>query len=140
MKVFIDSDAILDFLLLRKPYFRDVSKLLLLSRENSIKIYTSAIIISNIYSAASARQHYPKQIIIQKLKELTSIISIVDSTKLSIVNGFNSDFIDFENAIQYYTALENKCTFLITRNVKDYTKAKNIRVLTPSQFCKLFVK
>jgi predicted nucleic acid-binding protein len=138
MKVFIDSDAILDFLLLRKPYFRDVSKLLLLSRENSIKIYTSAIIISNIYYIT--RQHYPKQIIIQKLKELTSIISIVDSTKLSIVNGFNSDFIDFEDAIQYYTALENKCTFLITRNVKDYTKAKNIRVLTPSQFCKLFVK
>ena len=38
MKIFIDSDAILDFLLLRKPYFRDVSKLLLSSKENNIKL------------------------------------------------------------------------------------------------------
>ena len=138
MKVFIDSDVILDFLLLRKPHFRDVGKLLLSSREHNTKLYTSAIIISNVYYIT--RQYYPKQIIIQKLKELSSIINIVDSTKQSIINGFNADFTDYEDAVQYHTAIENKCAFLITRNIKDFKKAKNIRVVTPSQFCKLLVK
>ena len=78
--------------------------------------------------------------IAQKIKELASIIQIVDSTRQSIYQSFESDFSDFEDAIQYHTALESKCTFFITRNTKDYKKAKNMRVLTAAQFCKLFVK
>lgn len=137
MKVFIDSDVILDFLLSREPFLNDVVELFLLKDKRNLKFFTSAIIISNVYYIS--RQHFPKQIIIDKLKDLSLVIDIVDSTKSAIINGYNSDFSDFEDAVQYYTAIENKCAFLITRNVKDFKKAKNIRVLSASQFCKLFV-
>jgi predicted nucleic acid-binding protein len=76
----------------------------------------------------------------QKIIELSKLVQIVDSTRQSIYQSFESDFPDFEDAIQYHTALESKCTFFITRNTKDYKKAKNMRVLTAAQFCKLFVK
>lgn len=138
MKVFLDSDIILDFLLKREPFFIEALQLFILKEKEDFKLYTSAIIISNVYYISG--KQFPKPLIKQKIKELSSIIQIVDSTRQSICQSFESDFSDFEDAIQYHTALESKCTFLITRNTKDFKKAKNIRVLTSSQFCKLFVK
>jgi predicted nucleic acid-binding protein len=138
MKVFLDSDIVLDFLLKREPFFIEALQLFILKEKEDFKLYTSAIIISNVYYISS--KQFPKPLIKQKIKELSSIIQIVDSTRQSIYQSFESDFSDFEDAIQYHTALESKCTFFITRNTKDYKKAKNMRVLTAAQFCKLFVK
>ena len=138
MKVFLDSDIILDFLLKREPFFIEALQLFILKEKEDFKLYTSAIIISNVDYISS--KQFPKPLIKQKIKELASIIQIVDSTRQSIYQSFESDFSDFEDAIQYHTALESKCTFFITRNTKDYKKAKNMRVLTAAQFCKLFVK
>ena len=50
-----------------------------------------------------------------------------------IDKALNSDFADFEDAIQYYTALENKITLILTRNLRDYKKA-SVVVQTPEAF------
>jgi hypothetical protein len=44
-----------------------------------------------------------------------------------------SEFADFEDAIQYYTAVEHKIPVLITRNVRDYRKSE-IQVMRPEAF------
>jgi len=49
--------------------------------------------------------------------------------------ALNSDFSDFEDAIQYFVAIENKIQVLITRNLKDY-KTANISIMTAEQFNK----
>jgi len=43
---------------------------------------------------------------------------------------------DFEDAIQYYTAIENEINIIITRNLKDFKNAK-IPVLTAKEYTKL---
>ena len=45
---------------------------------------------------------------------------------------------DFEDAIQFYTALDNEIDILITRNVDDYTEKKNIEIMKPDEFVKIF--
>jgi hypothetical protein len=47
--------------------------------------------------------------------------------------SLNSEFKDFEDAIQYYTAIENNISTLITRNLKDYKYAQ-IAVITAEDF------
>ena len=47
--------------------------------------------------------------------------------------ALNSDFNDFEDAIQYYTAIENNQEIIITRNQPDY-KASRLPVMTASEF------
>lgn len=138
MKVFIDSDIILDFLLSREPFFNDALNLFLIKENKKFDLITSSIIISNVYYIS--RKLISQKILIEALKNLTSIINIVDSKSVHINSALQSGFSDFEDAVQYFTAIENKCTFLITRNTKDYTKAKNIRIVTSAQFCKLMVK
>jgi len=56
---------------------------------------------------------------------------------LELTEAYDSRFIDVEDAIQYFTALQNKSVeYFITRNIKDYLKYSNtpLPVLTPFQF------
>ncbi|MBK7128749.1 MAG: hypothetical protein IPM74_02055 [Crocinitomicaceae bacterium] len=67
------------------------------------------------------------------LIDLESLIETVDVTKQIIAKSLNSDFKDYEDSIQYYTALSNKkITAIVTRNVKDFKKS-DLAVLTPEE-------
>ena len=69
---------------------------------------------------------------ISKFKVLVEVLPIDDKIlELSLV----SDFSDFEDAIQYYTAIENEMDAIITRNKKDF-KNINLPVLTAKEFLK----
>jgi len=49
--------------------------------------------------------------------------------------ALSSDFKDFEDCIQYFTATEENIKTLLTRNLKDY-KTAEISVMTAGQFLK----
>jgi predicted nucleic acid-binding protein len=136
--IFVDSDIIIDFLVERELFFKDAKLLFSFATLDKIKLHTSTLIYANVFYIL--RKEFPTAVVKSKLIELSKLVQIVNTTNQSIYQSFESDFSDFEDAIQYHTALESKCTFFITRNTKDYKKAKNMRVLTAAQFCKLFVK
>ena len=47
--------------------------------------------------------------------------------------GLNSNFSDFEDSLQYFSALESDCSILITRNGRDF-KDSQIPVLTADEY------
>ena len=52
-----------------------------------------------------------------RLKALLHILTINEKTiELALSSGFK----DFEDAIQYYSALEENLEYLVTRNKEDY--------------------
>ncbi len=53
-----------------------------------------------------------------------------------IDRALNSSFRDFEDAVQYYSALEVKSQYFITRNKRDYP-SNHMRILTPDDFLTL---
>jgi predicted nucleic acid-binding protein len=67
-----------------------------------------------------------------KFKTLITVLSVDDKI---IELALASDFKDFEDAIQYNTAIENGITTLLTRNLKDFKKAE-IVILTAHQYLK----
>ncbi|MCI5150018.1 MAG: hypothetical protein D3916_11630 [Candidatus Electrothrix sp. MAN1_4] len=78
-------------------------------------------------------RHLGRKKAIQSLIKLKSLVKIVNCGDRVIELALSSDFKDFEDAIQYYTALENNIDILITRNVKDY-KTANITISTPLEY------
>jgi len=67
-----------------------------------------------------------------KFKTLVTVLSVSDKVvELALL----SDFKDFEDALQYYTALENGVTLLLTRNLKDF-KTAGIPIMTAEQYLK----
>jgi predicted nucleic acid-binding protein len=57
----------------------------------------------------------------------------IDLTDVNLDESLVSDFKDFEDAVQYQSALYVKADYIITRNQKDFKKSK-IPVRTPTEF------
>ena len=133
-KLFFDSDIILDIAVNRKPFYAASS--LLMSRVELKQFYgfTSSIIISNIYYILRKIESHKTAIdYISKLRLIINILAVDDDI---IKAALESKFKDFEDAIQYYTALKHKMDHLITRNIKHYIRSE-ITAHTPEEFLKL---
>jgi len=130
-KVFVDSDVILDLLAHRIPHFHFAALLFTFADMKKIELYTSPTVLCNVFYILR------KEIGIEQAKttirKLRLIINIIDSSEKTIDCVLNSDFSDFEDAIQYYTAQNHNLSVIVTRNVKDY-KNSNLSVETPEMF------
>ena len=130
-KVFLDSDVILDLLTEREPHFRASLDLFLLIQEKKILAHTSPVVIANIFYILN--RHFSREKAISSLIKVKSLIKVLSCGDDEIELALSSGFKDFEDSIQYYTALAHGMDVILTRNVKDY-KMANINVSTPLEY------
>ena len=130
--VFIDTDVIIDFLIDRKPFSNEAAKMFSLIDQKKIKGCVSSLSFSNLYYVLRKVGTHKK--VISSLQELSDLVDILKVDNDIIKSALLSDFKDFEDSIQYYTAQENKkIDTIITRNIKDY-KDTSLPVMTPETF------
>lgn len=134
-KILIDTDVILDFFFDREPFSENAAKILSLCESKEITGFITPVIVSNVYYLL--RQTAKHEKVIQKLKMLVSITEILLINKDSIIQALNSEFKDFEDALQNYSAeLHKKIDIIVTRNTKDY-KHSSLGVMTPDNYLKM---
>lgn len=134
LRIFIDADIILDLLAKREPYYKYSAKLFTLIDKDKANAYTSPIVIANIYYIL--RKLSTKEIALTNLRKLKSLVKILNVDEKIVDLALNSRFRDFEDAIQYYTAINNEIKFIITRNKQDYKESK-IGIATAEEFIKM---
>ena len=129
--LFVDTNICLDLLAKRGEHYLPAAKLFTLADREGIKIFVSSLsfhtlayLLAKQYSAPDSRQ------LLRKFKLLVQVLA-VDEKIISL--SLESDFKDFEDAIQYFTAIENKVPLLLTRNLKDFRLA-TIPVMTAESF------
>ncbi len=133
-KVIIDTDVILDFFFDRKPFANYSAEILNLCATKKLKGYTTPVIISNVYYLL--RKTAKHDTIIEKIKQLLNIIDIIKIDKNAVLNALNSDFKDFEDALQNFSAIESgQINIILTRNLKDFKKSE-LAILTPETYLK----
>ncbi|MCF2447512.1 PIN domain-containing protein [Dyadobacter sp. CY345] len=131
MNLFIDSDILLDAVLQRLPYFDSAMQLLSFADRDGYTLYCSAHSILNVYYVT--RKIAGKVAATKSANLLQENLSIADTNRNALRAGLSSDFVDFEDAVQYAIAIENKCSIIITRNLKDYNKS-SIPAMTAEQY------
>jgi predicted nucleic acid-binding protein len=131
-KIFIDSDIILDLLAERENY-RAAAKIFSLAYKKAIELYTSAVILANVFYLLRKKDGNEKAK--KSLKDLRIFVKILPINENIVDITLNSKFSDFEDGLQYFTARENNISILITRNTKDY-KEKEIIIQTSEEFIK----
>lgn len=135
-KVLIDTDVILDFLFDRKPFSDDASKILSLCESKQIQGFVTSIMLSNIYYLLRKTAKHEK--VTESLKMLMNILDIVTTDKTCVLDALNSEFKDFEDALQNFSAENDKeIKIVITRNNKDY-KSSNLSIMEPEIYLKTF--
>ncbi|MFD2286062.1 PIN domain-containing protein [Pedobacter petrophilus] len=131
-KVLIDSDIILDYFLDRKPFSDDSSKVLSLCENKKISGFVTGLALANIHYVL--RKGHSSKSILQGIKQLLIFLDVVIINKETILKSIDSDFTDFEDALQNFSAENHELIdIIITRNIKDYKKSK-LSVLTPTMF------
>lgn len=134
-RILIDTDVIMDFFFDRAPFAENASKILSLCESKEIKGFVTPVIISNVYYLLKQTAKHEK--VIEKLKLLVTITEILVMDKEVIIQALNSDFKDFEDALQNYSAETDKeIDLIITRNIKDFKNSK-LAVMTPENYIKI---
>ena len=130
-KIFVDTDICMDLLSGRKPFNAVAERLFSLADLGKVKLCVSSLCFSHIdYILLTQFKRNDSRKILAKFKTLVTVLSVDDKI---IELAIASDFSDFEDAIQYNTAIENHIQILLTRNLKDYKKAQ-IQVMNPETF------
>jgi len=129
IKVFLDSDVILDFLLKRGPFTGAAGVIFSLGERGKLRLLTSTLSFMNVHSiAGGATRQATARSLSQKLRALVDLLPVgaehVDA-------AFASGLTDVEDYIQYAVARENHVDYLITRNTDDFPHDQAF-VLTPT--------
>jgi len=133
-KILVDTNIVLDLLAAREKFLDEAQELFTLSDKKEVKLYVSSLTFANTYYILSEqRKINGVRKILRKFKLLVEILPMDEKI---IDLSLDSDFKDFEDAIQYYTAIENEVSIIITRNLKDFKTAK-IPVVTAKEYIKI---
>lgn len=133
IRLFVDSDIILDLLAKRDPHYIHAARLFTLIDQNKINAYTSPLIFANFHYLL--KKQTTNLLALKSLRKLKTLINILPIDERVIEQSLNSEFNDFEDAVQYFTAVNNGITLIITRNKIDYKRSR-IDVLTAEEFLK----
>lgn len=132
-RLFLDTNIMLDFLGERHPFYDSIAKIATLADKGQATIIVSALSYSTVSYFLTKYEN--KEIAKEKLRKFKIISEICDLNEQIIEKGLNSDFSDFEDSLQYYSALSSDCNILITRNGKDF-KTSSIPVMTAEEYLK----
>jgi predicted nucleic acid-binding protein len=133
-RILIDTDVILDFFFDRKPFSDHAAKVLSQCESREIKGFITSVIISNVYYLL--RQTSTHEKVIEKLMQLITITEILTTDRNVIIKALNSNFKDFEDALQNYSAeLNGQIDLIVTRNIKDFSNS-SLGVMTPENYLK----
>lgn len=131
-KLLIDTNIALDLLAKREPFYKSAAQVFSLADKHKIKLTISSLTFTNTNYVLS-RLKSPKEAreILRKFKILVKILSLNEKIVALALN--DESFQDFEDGLQYYTAIENNQDIIITRDLRDFKHAK-IPVMTAEEY------
>ena len=120
-RLFVDTDVIIDLLDQRDPFYLPAAYLFSKADKKELKVIISSLSFTSIhYVLRKNMTNLESRKVLAKMKTFTQVGSVDEKIiDLALVSAFS----DFEDAVQYYTALENMASVIITRNLRDYKKS-----------------
>jgi len=132
-RIFLDTNIVLDLLAHRMPFYTAAAKLFSLADKKKIKLSISALCLADINYILS--KQYPETEVRKILRKFKVLVTVLPLNDKIIDLALNSEFRDFEDAIQYLTAIESDQDLIVTRNQADFKESK-IPVMTAGEFIK----
>lgn len=131
MRVFVDTNVLLDVLAERKPHYDASAAVWLLAESGRLDAAVAAVSFTNCWylvrrfgGAAAAGK---------ALRLLRDVFRPVDLTAQILNQAIDARLDDFEDAVQYHSAVQARAKCLLTRNVDHFPRTP-IPVLSPAEF------
>ncbi len=132
IRLLIDTNIVLNLLANRKEFYTEAATLFSLADKNVLTLTVSSLTFANTnYILSKLKSEKEARIILRKFKVLVETLSLDD--KITELALSDDKFPDFEDGLQYYSAIENRIDLIITRNKKDFKNSK-IPVMTAKEY------
>lgn len=138
MKVFLDTNILLD-LLLEREEFEASAQILDMANNGKFKLFVSALTMVNV--AYVYQKTVGRHIVIPNIKVLTSVMEVLPIDNGCIQKALYLEGNDYEDVLQAVCAANAGCDCIITRNAKDYKIKPGLsnglalpKVYTPAEF------
>lgn len=136
-RIFIDTNVMLDLLGERQPFYESIAKIASLAEKKVLTLVVSPLSFATVNYFLSKFENSKKAQ--EKLRKFNVISEICLLDAQTIEKGLNSSFHDFEDALQYISAIDSSCDLIITRNGKDFKKSL-LAVMSPDEFLNSLIK
>lgn len=130
MRLFLDTNIVVDLLEGREPFCYDAAQLFTMAHDKKVELLVSPMTFS---TASFLLRKHGSEGVRNLLSNLRQLVSVTISDERTVDDSIASQFKDFEDAMQYYTALNAKAEIIITRNGKDFTASK-LPVMTATEY------
>jgi predicted nucleic acid-binding protein len=131
-KLFVDTNIVIDLLSRREPFYEEAATLFSFADKNQVELSMSSLSIANTsYTLLRQMDSTKAKSILRKLRLIVKILPLDDKIVGLALN--DETFTDFEDALQYFIAIENQQEIIITRNLKNFKNSK-IPTATAEQF------
>ncbi len=129
-KLFLDTNIVIDFIQQRPYEIESTNKLFNAAEENLVELFICESTIVNTWYITGL----DKQIL-----RLLPLIHLLQTQARIIEKAFQSTFRDKEDAVLYYTAVENRMNYFISRDKKDFKKytVQELKVFSPIAIMKM---
>jgi len=131
MNVFLDTNVLMDVLLERRPFVAESQKVWFLAECGKVRGMVAALSFPNIYYIIrKIRGADAAQSMMTMLRDTFTPVPLDEQ----ILNqAIDAGFPDFEDAIQYHSALRADAECLLTRNPDHFPRSR-LQVLSPTEF------
>lgn len=133
MKVFLDTNVVMDFCAKRFPFFEEAAFIIDMGYREEITLIISSLTFVNI--AYLLRKVYPQELVMQKLSGLEKICTVSPIDKETIETAIRMNAKDFEDSIQYLSALQCGAEVIVTRDTIGF-QTFPVTSRTPDEFLK----
>jgi predicted nucleic acid-binding protein len=137
MKVFLDANVLVSVLNKEYPLFTYSSRVVSLVDNSKYKVFTSPLCLAIAFYFAekkhgNANARHRIHLLIEKLK----FTAIEEQTVFAVEK--NKKIHDFEDGLQYYSAMDSGCKCIVTEDLNDFYFSE-IEVLNSRQFLEKYV-
>jgi len=131
-RLLIDTNIVIDLLSKRDKFYDEAADLFSRADKKELELTISSLTFANTnYILSKLKSSNEARKILRKFKVLVELLSLDD--KITELALSDDNFPDFEDGLQYYSAIEHQIEIIITRNKKDFKNSK-IPVLTAKEF------
>jgi len=130
MKVFVDTNVLIDVLARREPFYADSARVWTLAEQGQVAGFISVISFNNIYYVV--RRLRTRTVAERMMVLLRDTFTPVVLDKQILDQAIDGRFKDLEDAIQYFSAVRAGVDCLVSRDMPAFPKS-DLPVVTPHE-------
>ncbi len=131
MRVFVDTNVVVDFLGKREPFFQDAAIIFEMGKLGKIEVVVSSLTIVNC--AYVLRKQFSNVVTLDKIEAFCRMMKMSPIDRNVILNALSLRPTDFEDAVQYFSAKSFAPDVIITRDKAGF-KEYGVLAMSPMEF------